>query len=127
MESIVIKWLLEKAETRIDIFNNVIENEELMLEFMKIMKRTKGLVMMKENHQMMGFRNRLGVMKENPQLIKKLLPDIIEICQKDPVICNNMADMVTDNPVMMEMCIQKMKEKGMTGPDGEKKMKNSVY
>ncbi|MQY78095.1 MAG: hypothetical protein GH151_02700 [Bacteroidetes bacterium] len=36
-----------------------------------------------------------------------------------------MADMMTEHPQMMQMCMQKMKEKGMMGPDGKMKMMNS--
>jgi len=43
----------------------------------------------------------------------------MEMCEKDSAMRSHMANMMTEHPEMMKMCMQKMKEKGMMDSDGK--------
>lgn len=130
-----VKELLEKQETRTEIFNIILNDHELMMDFMKAMKGNKhAMIMMKENHQIMGNEGKMemksghqmmGMMKDNPEMMQKMMGNMMDMSEQDSTIRQKMADMMTEHPQMMQMCMQKMKEKGMMGPDGKMKMMNS--
>lgn len=131
-----VKGLLDNQETRTAIFNTIAGDHELMMGFMKVakenrhatmmmenesskmekMKPNKGMVEMKDNHQMMDM------MKDNPEMMMNMMGKMMDMCEKDSVMRNKMANMMTDHPEMMQMCMKKMKEKGMMGKDGEMEM-----
>ena len=133
-----VNRLLDKQETRTEIFNNILNNHELMMEFMQAMKGNEHAMMMMKSsspmtgkskdmgmngdHPMMGNSNMMGSMKDNPEMMQKMMSNMMDQCQNDSVMCNKMADMMTDHPQMMKMCMQKMKEKGMMGTDGKMDM-----
>jgi hypothetical protein len=133
--------LLEKEKSRTEIFNAILNNRELMMDFMQAMKgNEQAMTMMKENNQMMGMGNNMetgnhskmmdhnkmmSMMKENPEMMQKMMANMMDKCEMDSAMCSNMANMMTDHPKMMKMCMQKMKEKGMMGTDGTMKMINT--
>ncbi|GAI70916.1 unnamed protein product, partial [marine sediment metagenome] len=120
---------------RAEIFNIILNDHELMIDFMKAMKGNKhAMIMMKENHQIMGNEGKMemksghqmmGMMKDNPEMMQKMMGNMMDMSEQDSTIRQKMADMMTEHPQMMQMCMQKMKEKGMMGPDGKMKMMNS--
>lgn len=143
-----VSSLLENQANRTEIFNAILSDHNLMMEFMQAMKGNEhAMMMMKGNnpmmekdgkmemtheqldrqheHQMMGHGNMMGMMKENPEMMPKMMGNMMEMCEQDSSMCSKMADMMTDSPGMMEMCMKKMKEKGMMDPDGKMKMMNS--
>jgi hypothetical protein len=67
-------------------------------------------------HQMMSM------MKQNPDLMQKMMGNMMDMCEKDSTQCKHMAEVMSEHPQMMQMCMQKMKEKGMMGADGKMKM-----
>lgn len=123
--------LLKNPENRIEIFNNILNNHEFMMEFMQSMQGNKhAMTMMQSNNEMMENKGGMGMnkdnkMKENPEMMQKMLGNMMDKCKQDSAACNKMTDMMTNHPEMMEMCIKKMKEKGMMDPDGKMKMMNS--
>lgn len=107
-QSADIKGLLEKPETRTEIFNAIFNNHELMTEFMKNMKGNEhAMMMMEEDSKMMGHDGKME-MKEDHQMM--------EMCAQDSAMCCNMANMMTENP--------EMKQKGMMGMKGCMQMKH---
>lgn len=110
-QSADIKGLLDKPETRAEIFNTILNNHELMTEFMKNMKGNEhAMMMMEEDSKMMGHDGETE-MKEGHQMMDHA--KMMEMCKQDSVMCCNMANMMTGNPEMMQMKMQKMKLKGM--------------
>jgi hypothetical protein len=126
-----VKGLLGNQETRTVIFNAIAGDHELMMDFMKVARQNEhgammmrnagnsqmgemeakkgGMMEMNDNHQMMGM------MKENPEMMQKMMGNMMDMCVQDSAMRSNMADMMAEHPKMM-------KEKGMMGSDGKVKM-----
>lgn len=97
-QSADIKGLLEKPETRTEIFNAIFNNHELMTEFMKNMKGNEhAMMMMEEDSKMMGHDGKME-MKEDHQMMDHA--KMMEMCAQDSAMCCNMANMMTENPEM---------------------------
>lgn len=121
-----VKAFLDNQETRTEIFNAIVNDHQLMMDFMKMAKENEhGAMMMRnvENHQMNKMEPKkdsmMDMMKGNPEMMQKMLGNMMEMCEKDSVMRSQMANMMTEHPEMMKMCMQKMKEKGMMNPDGK--------
>ena len=122
-----VKGLLDNQETRTEIFNAIAGDHELMMDFMQVAKENEhGAMMMRnaENHQMkkmeskeggmMGMNDEhqmMGMMKENPEMMQKMMGNMMAMCKQDSAIYTKMADMMTDSPEMMEMCMKMMSDK----------------
>lgn len=126
-----VKELLDNQETRMEIFNAIANDHQLMMDFMKVAKENEHSAMMMrnaENHQMKKIESKKSdivhkndehqkksMMKDNPEMMENMM----EMCEKDSAMCCQMANMMMEHPEMMKMCMQKMKEKGMMNPDGK--------
>ncbi|NQU80342.1 MAG: hypothetical protein HQ543_02335 [Bacteroidetes bacterium] len=137
-----VKGLLDNQETRTAIFNAIAGDHELMMDFMKAtkdnehammmmqnenrkmkeMEGNKAMVTMKDDQKMMNGGNMMGMMKDNPEMMQKMKGNMMDMCERDSTMRMNMADMMIEHPKMMQMCMQKMKEKGMMGTDDKMKM-----
>ncbi len=133
-----IKALLNKPETKTEVFNTIMNDHQLMTEFTTAMKGNEhAMIMMKNNNQMMQNKGEMGMnkdndkmhqnemmgmMKDNPKMMMNMMGNMMDMCEKDSVMGNKMANMMTDHPEMMKMCMEKMNEKGMMGTDGKMKM-----
>lgn len=135
-----VKGLFDNQETRNEIFNTIAGDHQLMMEFMKVAKENEhwammmldaensqmgdmkagkaGMMKMKDEHQM------TDMMKDNPEMMQKMMGNMMDMCKNDSTMRSKMADMMTEHSEMMQMCMQKMKEKGMMGSDGKMKMMN---
>ncbi len=101
-----VKELLDKPETRTEIFNTILENPEFMMEFMKSMKSNEhAMMMMKEGGKMKGLDAKVA-MKGDHQMTGTNME-----------MCSKMASMMAENPEMKQMMEQKMKQKGMINKD----------
>ena len=130
-----VKTLLNKLEKRTEVFNTILGDHQLMMEFMTAMKGNEhAMMMMQSNNEMMenkrgmgmdkdnkmmGQGNMMGMMKDNPEMMQKMMGNMMQMCEKDTAMRNKMANMMTEHPEMMKMCMQKMKEKDMMNPDGK--------
>lgn len=138
-----VKALLDKPETRTEVFNAILGDHQLMMEFMTAMKGNDHAMMMMQNSdsQMKGMKENgsmesssmnhqmhqgemMGMMKDNPEMIMNMMSSMMDMCKQDSIMSNKMANMMTDHPEMMEVCMKKMNEKGMMGKDGKMKMMN---
>ncbi len=124
-----VKALLDKPETRTEVFNSILGNHQLMMEFMTAMKGNEhAMMMMQGNNKMMGNKggmgmnkdnkmmgqgNMMGMMKDNPEMMKNMM----EMCMKDSTMRCSMAEMMTGQPEMMKTMKMKMGEKDKTGLD----------
>jgi len=108
-----IKGLLDKPETRTEIFNTIVGDHGLMMEFMKTMKGSEhATMMMKDNNQMMGM------MKDNPGMMQKMMSNMMDMCEQDSTMRCNMANMISKHPKMMSMITQQIEPKKMMGNSG---------
>ena len=159
-QEINVNDLLEKKETRTEIYNAILNNHEHMQDFMNSAKGNQHAMMMmnmnnqmmkqadnnegKNENQTMGHDQMMGMnkgdmmnsnnmeqnrnqmmdnnqmmnmMKDNPEMMQKMMGNMMDMCEKDSVMRNKMANMMTDHPEMMQMCMKKLKENGMMAPD----------
>jgi hypothetical protein len=136
-----VKTLLDKPETRTEVFNTILGDHQLMMEFMTAMKGNEHAMMMMQNSdsQMKGMKENgsmessstnhkmhqgemMGMMKDNPEMMMNMMGNMMDMCEQDSTMSTKMANMMTDHPEMMEMCMKKMNEKGVMGSDGKMKM-----
>lgn len=136
-----VKALLDKPESRTEVFNTILGDHQLMMEFMTAMKGNEHAMMMMQNSnpQMKGMKDNggmensstnhkmhggemPGMTKDNPEGMMKMMGNMMDMCENDSAMCSKMANMMTDHPEMMQMCMKKMNEKGMMGKDGKMKM-----
>ncbi len=124
--------IMDSPEARIEVYNNIMNNHELMLEFMEVMKGNehamtmmqngnlhngemnakKGMAETKCNHQMMDHANSIGMMKDNPEVKTAMM----EKCNANSNM-HNMAEMMAQNPEMMKTCMKQMN--GMKGENSQ--------
>jgi hypothetical protein len=143
-QNVDAKGLLDKPETRTEIFNTIVGDHALFMEFTKVMKGNEhammmmqnetnkmgemkaktGMVEMKGNDQMMSHKNMMEMMKENPEMMQQMMGNMMKMCEKDSVMRCNMADMMAQHPEMMKTMKQKMNEKGMIKTDSMPMMHN---
>jgi hypothetical protein len=146
-----VTGLLNNSESRTAIFSAILNDHQLMMDFMDAMKDNNHAMMMMRSdsammgnpsmggmhnsgeHKMMGMNNdsaemmhqKKGMIKQNPDMRKKMMGNMMDMCEKDSIQCKHMAEVMSDHPQMMQMCMHKMKEKGMMGADGKMNMMNS--
>ena len=122
-----VKGLLDNQETRTAIFSTIAGNHELMMDFMKVARKNEhGAMMMRnaENHpmekmeskkggmmEMKGNHQMMGMMKDNPEMMHQMMGNMMDMCEQDSVMRSQMANIMTEHPKTMKMCMQKMKEK----------------
>jgi len=127
-----IAELLSNSETRSEIFNSILNDHQLMMDFMAAVKDNDHAMMMMQadsakmgnssmggmnksgEHQMMGMKSDNSemmqqMMKENPEMMQKMMGNMMDMCEQDSTMCNNMANMMSEHPHMMQMSMQKMK------------------
>jgi spore coat polysaccharide biosynthesis protein SpsF (cytidylyltransferase family) len=108
-QNVDVKGLLDKPETRTEIFNTIVGDHELIMDFMKVMRENEHATMM---------------MKKNPEMMQKTMVNMMEMCDKDSAMRYTMVDMMTQYPEMMKAMMQKMNEKGMIKMDNVPMMEN---
>ena len=115
--------IMDNPEARIEVYNNIMNNHELMLEFMEMMKGNEHAIMMMQNgnhqmreinsqngttemngnHQMMNSSSTMGTMKDNPGMNNEMM----DKCKGNSSM-HNMAEMMAQNPEMMNTCMKMM-------------------
>lgn len=130
--------LLQNKEERNETFNAILNNHELMMDFMEAMKGNEhAMMMMKSNNQMMDNNGKMGMgqehqmvdndkmmsmMKDNPEMMQKMMGSMMDICEKDSFMRCKMADMMVQHPEMMKTMMQKMKDKDQMKMDNKSMM-----
>lgn len=109
-----VNSMLKNAESKDKVFTAIVEDHELMTEFMnKMMTNEHAMMMMKGNKDMMG--NMMGdgkmmkMMKDNPDMMGEMM--------KDGKMMGRMMQMMNQEGMMSEECMQSctkmMADKGM--------------
>ncbi len=111
-----VKELLDNKETRTELFNAIAGDHQMMMDFIKVAKENEhGAMMMRdaENPEMktMGSmqdankkqkkmesmkggneqQKMMGMMKNNPEMMQKMMGNMMEMCKKDSAMRNKMA------------------------------------
>ncbi len=108
-----VKELLEKPESRNEIFNTILNDHKLLMEFRKAMNENEhAMMMMQGNSQMMSQKVKVEMNKEHHMMDhSKMMANMMTICKLDTAMCSKMANMMTEHPDMMQKCMQKMEMK----------------
>jgi len=122
-----VTGLLDKPETRTEIFNTILNDHQLMMEFMNAMKKNDhAMMMMKENSSIMGDDSKGDMeMGDEHHMMRMMMDSMMVMCEQDSIMCNEMIDMMSEHPHMIQMSMQKIKEKSMMEPSGKMKMMES--
>lgn len=105
-----VKELLEKPESRNEIFNAILSDHKLMMDFKKAMEGNEhAMMMMKETNQMMSQEGKVEMQQEHQMMDhSKMMANMMEMCKQDTALCNKMANMMAEHPDMIQKCMQKM-------------------
>ena len=126
-----INGLLEKPETRTEIFNAIMNNHELMMEFMQSMKQNDHAMMMMQENNMMSHD---GNMMMNNQMMghnmmshdPKLMGQMVSVYMNDSVACEQLTDSIMTHRGMMNMMMRKMYKNGMLDQNEVQKVHNMM-
>jgi hypothetical protein len=101
-----LKELLANPESRNEIFNIILNDHKLMMDFRKAMGENEhAMMMMQGNSQMMSQEGKVEMTKEH-QLMDH--SKMMGICKQDTAMCNKVVKMMAKHPDMMQKCMQKM-------------------
>lgn len=113
-----VSSMLKNAESKDKVFSAILDDHELMTEFMtKMMSNEHAMMMMKGNHDMMGRMmgdgNMMQMMKDNPDMMHNMMSGMM----KDGQMMGHMMQMMNQEGMMSDECIQSctkmMADKGM--------------
>lgn len=148
------KGLLEKPDTRNEIYNTIMNNHQYMTEFMNAMHTNDhAMMMMRNNFSMMGQEstghmgmsgqnnmngqestgqmgmsgqnNMMGMMMNNPEMMHTMMETMMEMCKRDSTYCNQFAEMMSEHPHMTQKVMQQMKKDGKPESQGDMNMMRS--
>ena len=114
-----VNSLLEITETKDQLFGAILEDHEMMTEFMNRMKSNDhAMMMMKGNDEMMGMMmgdgTMMKMMKDKPAMMNNMMSDMM----KDGKMMEQMMKMMNQEEMMsdecMQSCMKMMKDKGMS-------------
>ncbi len=117
--------LLEKDETRNEIFNSILNNHDFMMEFMKSMHTSNHAMQMmqgdKKMMEMMMSDDGIHNMMKDSTMMKGMMHSMMT----DKNTMSNMMNMMHENGMMdkdcMNSCMKMMQEKGMGMMNKKKK------
>ena len=113
-----VNTILENAETKDKVFSAILDNHELMTEFMnKMMSNEHAMMMMQGNKDMMGMMMKGGdmmqMMQSNPEMMHNMMTGMMQ----DGKMMAHMMQMMNQEGMMSDECLQSctqmMKDKGM--------------
>ncbi len=114
-----VNAMLENAETKDKVFSTILDDHELMTEFMnKMMSNEHAMMMMQGNEDMMGMMmkedNMMQMMKDKPEMMHNMMGGMM----KDGKMLAHMMQMMNQEGMMseecMQSCMQMMTDKGMS-------------
>lgn len=113
-----VNSVLKNAESKDKVFSAILEDHELMTEFMtKMMSNEHAMMMMKGNHDMMGKMmdggNMMQMMNDSPDMMHNMMSGMM----KDGQMMGHMMQMMNQEGMMsnecMQSCTKMMADKGM--------------
>ena len=123
-----VSTLLEKDDTRNEIFNTIISDHEYAEQLItKMMEDDHTQMMMKGNQEMMGMmmsenEDMTAMMKDNPEMMHGMMSNMMNMAEADSSMCAYMMTMMKNKPNMMGQMMEMMHKEGMM--DKETMMRN---
>ncbi|MCF8308841.1 MAG: hypothetical protein K9I68_07535 [Bacteroidales bacterium] len=126
--------LLEKQETRTEIFNTIMNDHELMMDFMDAMQDNEhAMKMMRNKGHMMGNQGDMPMqgghmmnqsqmqqmMKENPQQMHQMMGNMMDMYAEDSATRSTMMKQMKQHPDMMNMMMNHMHGDKMMHKEGK--------
>lgn len=121
-----VSSMLKNAETKDEVFTVILDDHEMMKDFMKKMMDNKHAMMM-----MQGDHNIMGKMMEDGKMMNMMKdkPEMMHNMMKDSSMMGHMMQMMTQEDMMSEECLQScmkmMKDKGMSMDTGEQEKEDN--
>ncbi|MFO8234949.1 MAG: hypothetical protein R6U04_06075 [Bacteroidales bacterium] len=91
---------LDEPENRKEIYSTIMNDHQMMTEFMEMTNESEHAMMMMEGNQMMSGNH-------------KAKEDMISVYMKDSTACDQLTDSIMIHQGMMYMMLDKMHSKGM--------------
>jgi hypothetical protein len=113
-----VSSMLKNAETKDNVFSAILDDHEMMTEFMnKMMSNEHAMMMVQGNNEMMGMMmgegNMVKMMKDKPEMMHNTMSGMM----KDGTMMSHMLQMMQQEGTMSEECVQActkmMADKGM--------------
>lgn len=123
-----VSTLLEKHDTRNEIFNTIISDHEYAEQLItKMMEDDHTKMMMKGNQEMMGMmmsenEDMTAMMKDNPEMMHGMMSNMMNMAEADSSMCAHMMTMMKDKSNMMGQMMEMMHKEGIM--DKETMMRN---
>ncbi|MBT32748.1 MAG: hypothetical protein CMO01_24080 [Thalassobius sp.] len=123
-----VSTLLEKDDTRNEIFNTIISDHEYAEQLItKMMEDDHTKMMMKGNQEMMGMmmsenEDMTAMMKDNPEMMHGMMSNMMNMAEADSSMCAHLMTMMKDKPNMMGQMMEMMHKEGIM--DKETMMRN---
>ena len=99
--------ILSNETKRKEIMQTIANDQEMMMEMMKVVMESEHGMMMSGNKEMMNM------MHKNPEMMQGMMQHMMRMAQSDSTMRNKMTGMMTHNEDMMQSMMQMMNEKGM--------------
>jgi len=110
-----IDSMLENETTRDQVFEKIVNDQDLVTEFMAEMKENmEAMKMMGENKgmmmDMMGDKDHMmTMMKNNPEMMTNMMGNMIDMAEEDSTMCANMISMMGQKEHIMQQMEHHMK------------------
>ena len=114
-----VSTMLNNAETKDKVFSAILDDHELMTEFMNKMRSNEHAMMMMKGDQkmmgmMMGEGDMMKMMKDKPEMMNNMMGEMM----KDGKMMGNMMQMMQQEGMMSaecaQSCMKMMNDKGMS-------------
>lgn len=95
--------VLDDQESREDVYKTIVNDEDMMVEFMNVMQDNQHAMMMMQGneHMMSGMMNRENMM------------EMMSVYMNDSTACEHLTDSMMVHRRTMNMMLEKMHEQGM--------------
>jgi hypothetical protein len=124
--------VLAEEPQRKEVMQTIVNNPEMMTEMVDMMMNNEqGKMMMSGNKDMMGMlmgnqQMMQDMVKENPDIMQNMMQNMMQMCQNDSSQCNQIAEMMSGNPAMMQSMMGMMHQKGMMNDEAYKNGMNMM-
>ena len=114
-----VSTMLNNGESKDKVYSAILDDHEMMTEFMgRMMSNEHAMMMMKGDQKMMGMMmgegDMMKMMKDKPEMMNNMMGEMM----KDGKMMGNMMQMMQQEGMMSEECMQScmkmMKDKGMS-------------
>lgn len=127
-----IEEVLADEPQRKEVMHTIVNNQDMMKEMVDMMMNNEqGKMMISGKKEMMGMmmgnqQMMQDMVKDNPEVMEKMMQNMMQMCQEDSSKCNQMAEMMSGNHEMMKSMTGMMHQKGMINDESYKNSMNML-